>query len=276
VPTSSPTIVLAGLPGKMATEVALAVAQSGDLRMADVALVAPEHSADSVSAAGRAFKAVRPADRAAAQFAVGAIAVDFTWPDSALANVEFYASRGIPFVMGTTGFDSERARAIVAASGVSAVMAPNMAVPIVLLQTAVARVAADFADAMAGYDIRIVESHQKTKLDTSGTAKALVRDFARLGLSAAVDDIQMVRDPRVQLEDLEVPEEFLDGHAYHYYEISSEDGHARVALSHCIEGRRVYADGALLAVRFLAARIAEGSRGVVYSMTDVLADSKRK
>ena len=35
------------------------------------------------------------------------VAIDFTHPDAALPNVEFYSEERIPFVMGTTGGDME-------------------------------------------------------------------------------------------------------------------------------------------------------------------------
>lgn len=268
------SLLIAGLPGKMASEVAAAAAGSDDMHLCGFALVAEEHEGAFVDASGAKLRAVRPSERGSLEIPAGTIAVDFTWPESALGNVEFYVSRGIPFVMGTTGFDMDRARALVASSGVPAVIAPNMAVPIVLLQTAIAEVAERFPGSLGGYEVSVRESHQAGKKDTSGTAKALVRDFSRLGLPASADRIEMVRDPRVQHDELGVPREFLPGHAYHFYEISSADGHARIGLSHCIEGRRVYAEGALQAARFLASR---GAKGVVHSMTDVLAaDTKRK
>lgn len=37
--------------------------------------------------------------------------------------------------------------------------------------------AQNFPGAFAGYKLRVVESHQSTKKDTSGTAKAVVASF---------------------------------------------------------------------------------------------------
>jgi 4-hydroxy-tetrahydrodipicolinate reductase len=41
-------------------------------------------------------------------------------------------------------------------------------------------------------------------------------------------------------------------------------------LSHRINGRRVYAEGALTAVRYLRRQVAQGCRGRVFSMLEVL------
>lgn len=41
--------------------------------------------------------------------------------------------------------------------------------------------AANFPGAFAGYNLSVTESHQRTKVDTSGTAKAVVACFEELG-----------------------------------------------------------------------------------------------
>jgi 4-hydroxy-tetrahydrodipicolinate reductase len=45
------------------------------------------------------------------------------------------------------------------------------------MQAGLQRAAADFPRALGGYSLRCVESHQATKADASGTAKALVRRY---------------------------------------------------------------------------------------------------
>lgn len=41
--------------------------------------------------------------------------------------------------------------------------------------------AESFPGAFAGYRLEVTESHQRTKVDTSGTAKAVVESFRKLG-----------------------------------------------------------------------------------------------
>ena len=41
--------------------------------------------------------------------------------------------------------------------------------------------AQNFPGAFAGYTLEVTESHQRNKADTSGTAKAVVGSFAKLG-----------------------------------------------------------------------------------------------
>ncbi len=267
-------ILLCGLPGRMCAEVAAALAERpGEFALLDPALVGPETAQAEIAAAGRTFQAVRPEAREAAIAALEAqrpfFAVDYTLPDAIRPNVEFYCRHKIPFVMGTTGGDTEWIRAQVERAGLVAIVAPNMAIPIVLLQAAAQWLAATFPGALTGYKASIRESHQSGKKDTSGTAKALAANLSALGAPVRVEDIEKVRDPQAQLA-MGVPREHLAGHAFHTYRAASPDGAVELALSHNILGRRVYAEGTLWALRFLRARIEAGDRGKQYRMIDVL------
>ena len=96
-------------------------------------------------------------------------AVDFTEPGAAVANVERSLELGVPVVVGTTGWDSERERldALARERGVAVFVAPNFSVGAVLMMR--------FAVEAARYLPRaeIVELHNEAKKDApSGTAKA--------------------------------------------------------------------------------------------------------
>jgi 4-hydroxy-tetrahydrodipicolinate reductase len=93
--------------------------------------------------------------------------VDFTAPDAALPNVLAAIERGVPAVVGTTGWDAEAADAPAREAGVAVLYAPNFAVGAVLMMR--------FAREAARYlpQAEIVELHADTKRDApSGTAKA--------------------------------------------------------------------------------------------------------
>ena len=266
-------LLFSGLPGKMAAEVfALAAEQQHalNLQLHPQGLCGSERHAGTYETQGARLELLPEAKRDALQCLPGTIAIDYSTPDAALRNVRFFVERGIPFIMGTTGFDRAEAVCLVEAGNVPAVIAPNMGIPILLIQRALSQLAKEFPGALQGYSVTIQESHQSTKKDTSGTAKALVNAFQQLGLPASTEAIQMVRNPEVQRRELSVPEEFLGGHAYHFYNVSSPDESVKLGLSHCIHGRRVYAEGTLKAVAFLNQRVMEGVRGVCYSMEDVL------
>lgn len=197
------------------------------------------------------------------------VVVDFTHPSAVNPNAELYCAAGAAFVMGTTGGDREQLLQAVDKSGVYAVIAPNMAKQIVALQATLERMARDFPGAFSGYQLDVVESHQKTKADTSGTAKSIVESFQKMGLSFNVDQIKKLRDEESQ-KDFGVPADHLNGHAFHTYTLTSDDGSAQFQFKHNVCGRLTYADGVADAVEFLAKRHAEKSAKKLFNMVDIL------
>lgn len=263
-------VFIAGLPGKMAAETAALVAASDDFELFGTGLTSPLHDGEVVAVGAESVGLVATDSLPAVALPADTLAVDYTTPDAALGNVAWYAENDVPFVMGTTSFDLAEAKRLVAASGVSAVIAPNMAAPIVLLQAAARWLAEEFPNALAGADLSVTESHQSGKRDTSGTAKALVASVNALGVPFPVEQIEKVRDPERQRAEVGVPEEHLDGHAFHRYELSAAAGTVQLVLEHNVLGRRVYAEGTVAALRFLRGKMAAGSRGEVFTMDDVL------
>jgi 4-hydroxy-tetrahydrodipicolinate reductase len=93
--------------------------------------------------------------------------IDFTAPDAVEANVGAALERGIPSVIGTTGFDHASVDTAARDAGVACFHAPNFALGAVLMM----RFAGEAAQHMPRAEI--VELHNETKKDApSGTAKA--------------------------------------------------------------------------------------------------------
>jgi 4-hydroxy-tetrahydrodipicolinate reductase len=97
------------------------------------------------------------------------VVVDFTTPDSVMANLEFLISHGVHAVVGTTGFDASRVEKVKAllqaSSNVGVLIAPNFAIGAVLMM--------EFAQKAAKYfeSAEIIELHHPDKVDApSGTA----------------------------------------------------------------------------------------------------------
>lgn len=53
---------------------------------------------------------------------------------------------------------------------------------VVAFQATMELMAQQFPGAFTGYNMQVVESHQRSKVDTSGTAKAIVQSFQNLGI----------------------------------------------------------------------------------------------
>lgn len=265
---SSP-VLIAGLPGKMAAEVAGLVVESEGFDLFPTGLTGPVTDGETLDISGQSVTLIADDSRATLALPAETLAVDYTTPSAALGNVQWYTQNDLPFVMGTTSFDLEEAKRLVAASEISAVISPNMAVPIVLLQAAGRWLAEQFPAALSGATLSVNESHQSNKLDTSGTAKAIVGTINELGVPYEVDQIEKVREPAAQLE-RGIPEEHLSGHAFHRYELTAAADTVQLVLEHNVVGRRVYAEGTIAALRFLRDKLAGGSRGEVFTMEDVL------
>ena len=93
--------------------------------------------------------------------------VDFTAPDAVERNARAALERGIPCVIGTTGFDHASVDELARAANVACFHAPNFALGAVLMMR--------FAEEASAYLPRaeIVELHNEAKRDApSGTAKA--------------------------------------------------------------------------------------------------------
>merc|ERR1740127_45916 len=97
----------------------------------------------------------------------------------------------------------------------------------------------------------------------------MVDSFQKLGLDYDVESIKKLRSDDVQ-RDFGVPAEYLDGHAFHTYTLTSGDGSVQFQFKHNVCGRRTYAEGVADTVTFLAAKIADASATKVFNMIDVL------
>jgi 4-hydroxy-tetrahydrodipicolinate reductase len=138
-----------GAKGRMGAEVVKAVTEAVDLEL--VAALDIGDSLETLKTSG------------------AQVVVDFTTPDSVMANLEFLANNGIHAVVGTTGFDAARIatleKLIAANPSVGILIAPNFAIGAVLMMEFATKAAKYFESA------EIIELHHPNKVDApSGTA----------------------------------------------------------------------------------------------------------
>ena len=137
-----------GARGRMGSEVVKAVTEAPDLEL--VAALDLGDSLDSLIANG------------------AQVVVDFTTPDSVMANLEFLIGNNINAVIGTTGFDDARIakiKSLLASSKSGVLIAPNFAIGAVLMMEFATKAAKYFESA------EIIELHHPNKVDApSGTA----------------------------------------------------------------------------------------------------------
>jgi 4-hydroxy-tetrahydrodipicolinate reductase len=158
------------------------------------------------------------------------VVVDFTVPDTALANVRACLEAGVHAVVGTTGFDLDAARAAAEAAGANCFVAPNFAIGAVLLMEVSQTIARHMPEC------EIVELHHDRKLDApSGTAKRTEELIDAAGGNVH-QPIHSVR---------------LPGLVAHQEVIFGGEGQT-LSLRHDSIDRRSFMPGVLLAVRKVA------------------------
>ena len=278
-------VMVNGMPGPMATAAAEARLRKG-LTLSPLAMTGPEvepctiHVYDATSQRSAQVKLIPSTQTQELQAAIAGmkeasdylVAIDYTHPSAVNANALFYVENNLPFVMGTTGGDREQLLKDCASH--YSVIAPNMGKQIVAMQSGLEALASKFPGAFEGYTLKVVESHQKTKADTSGTAKALIESIKILTNNfdyQADRDVKMIRDDQESM-DFGVPEEGLKGHAFHTYTLTSPDGSVQFQLQHNVVGRTVYAEGTADAVKFLAKKMEAGVEPQVFTMINVLEE----
>jgi 4-hydroxy-tetrahydrodipicolinate reductase len=141
-------VAVLGSRGRMGSEVVKAVTDASDLEL--VAALDLGDSLDALVANG------------------AQVVVDFTTPDSVMANLEFLIKNDINAVIGTTGFDDARIAKIkdlLRSSKSGVLIAPNFAIGAVLMMEFATKAAKYFESA------EIIELHHPDKVDApSGTA----------------------------------------------------------------------------------------------------------
>lgn len=188
----------------------------------------------------------------AAQLAGAQVAIEFTVPAAAAANVVACAKAGVPVICGTTGWESARPNAenAVRAAGGALLWSPNFSIGVQLFARIVARAAAELKAVPGVFDAHLVETHHAAKKDApSGTAR-LLADKAKAALGADI--------PITSVRTGSVPgtHEFVFDAAFE-----------QITLTHVARDRRVFAAGALSAARWIV-----GKKGV-FTMDDLLGKS---
>jgi 4-hydroxy-tetrahydrodipicolinate reductase len=177
-----------------------------------------------------------------------AVAIEFTAPAAAAANALACAAAGCPVVIGTTGWYEQlpTVRHEVERAGGALLTAPNFSVGVAIFDRIVAEAARLFAE-QPFFDAHLIETHHAAKKDApSGTAASLARTAeAASGTPMPITSVRVGSVPGT-------------------HEVVFDGAFEQVRLVHEARDRRVFAEGALAAARWLVGRTG------VYTMQDVL------
>jgi 4-hydroxy-tetrahydrodipicolinate reductase len=177
------------------------------------------------------------------------VAVDFSTAEALRDNFTRYADRGLPVVIGTTGWSAHEAelRRHAEAAHLGVVASANFSIGVNLFQLMVAE-AARLMQAHEQYGAWIHEAHHATKRDApSGTALVL-RDIMVGASYKRPIDMSSTRAGAIP----------------GIHTVGFDGASDTIELTHTARDRRGFAAGALLAARWL-----EGRRGW-FTMQDVL------
>ena len=117
------------------------------------------------------------------------VAIEFSAPEAALANIEGLAALGVPTVTGTTGWlgEMDRVRVAVAKADGALIWSANFSIGVNVLLRAVHEVSRLLANE-EGYEAWAWEIHHSAKKDApSGTLLALVREMQAAGYTRNID-----------------------------------------------------------------------------------------
>jgi len=180
------------------------------------------------------------------------VAVEFTVPAAAPGNIRATVAAGCPIVVGTTGWYDEFAsiEAWVASHDGGLLAATNFSLGVNIFEE-VAATAARLLRRAPGFDAHIIETHHATKKDApSGTAATLERAAGSAwGRPIPITSLRTGSVPGTHEFVFDAPFE-------------------QIHLAHIARDRRVFAEGALVAARWLI-----GRHGV-FTMKDMLTSAE--
>lgn len=261
-------VVVCGVAGRMGQRLALLSRESEDLNLVG----ATEHQGHALigkdigTAIGQANLGIEIVDSLKRILQPGQVVINFTVPKATLEAAQLCAEKGIPMVVGTTGWsptELEQFKATVAS--IPCVFASNFSTAMNVLFKLVEDAARILGD---DYDVEIVEAHHHHKVDAPSGSALTLGERAATGLgrdlkAVAVHGRQGVVGARTQQE--------IGMHALRVGDVAGIHTvmfgavGEFIELRHTATSRDAFALGALRAVRFAAA-----AEVGLYDMGDVL------
>ena len=161
------------------------------------------------------------------------VLIDFTLPEPTMKDVEACLKYRVRMIIGTTGLSEEqRARIMKASQSIAVIQSTNMSVGVNL----VFGLLKQMTGALQGYGASITETHHVHKKDApSGTAKTMAEIIEGV-TGQKVTDVASIRE----------------GEVIGYHEVTFDSGVDTIKISHNAKTRDMFAEGALVAAKFLA------------------------
>lgn len=189
------------------------------------------------------------------------VAIEFTMPTTAYANLRRCIESGTPVVSGTTGWLDryEELKALCIEKSSALFYASNYSLGVNLMFR-INKKLAEMMNRVDGYGVEIEEIHHIHKLDApSGTAITIAE-----GLIEGLDGIKSwVNDTTPSVGEVEI-KSVREGEVPGTHTVTYESADDVLELKHTIKNRSTLAYGAVVASEFLCGKVG------VYSMDDML------
>ena len=206
------------------------------------------------------------------------VVIDFTSPGASAALAAMAAGRGVALVIGTTGLSAQETRRIDEASQrVVVVRSGNFSLGVNLLMGLVAQAAR--ALPAEGYDIEIVESHHRRKVDAPSGTALMLGEAAAQGRGVVLSEVS--RRGRDGITGARLAGEIGfaalrgGGIVGEHSVMFAAEGEV-LTLTHSAINRDLFAGGAVAAAKWAAGNSATGRAAGLYDMQDVLGFRERE
>ncbi|MDO5091223.1 MAG: 4-hydroxy-tetrahydrodipicolinate reductase [Cardiobacteriaceae bacterium] len=258
-------IAIHGINGKMGLAIAKSLENHADLQLAGASVRSGHAWAGKrLSEVSDLAHPVRITANLDQLCAAADVVVDFTRPDATLSLLPVCERANKPLLVGTTGFNRETAAWLERAAGkIPLLLAANTSIGVNVLAAVCRQVAAALAPEQ--WDVDILEAHHRQKVDApSGTAIKLGRAIAEAQGSDFEARMRYPYQDRRKAGDIGFAV-LRSGEIVGEHTVFFNAAHEQLSFSHRAHDRRIFADGALTAARWLVGRPAG-----FYDMEDVL------
>lgn len=193
------------------------------------------------------------------------VVIDFSSVEAADTLLDFIEQKKIPAVICTTGLSEAQIDRINELSSVSPILrSANMSLGINVLSKVLAEVAPTLKK--AGFDIEIVESHHRRKLDAPSGTALLLADSINSSMDEKLDYTYDRSDRHEPRRENEIGISSVRGGTIvgdHDVIFAGED--EVISFNHRAYSRKIFANGAIAAAKFLI-----GKSNGLYDMSDVI------
>jgi 4-hydroxy-tetrahydrodipicolinate reductase len=262
-------VVVVGAAGRMGRMLCRAVIEMDGVMLSG-ATVRPGHAwvgADLGAAMGLGREiGLTVSDDPLPLFAGAQAVLDFTTPDAAVAHAALAAQARLTYVIGVTGFEAAHMPKLEAAARHAVIVrAGNMSLGVNLLCETVRRVAAALGP---DWDVEIVETHHRWKVDAPSGTALMLGEAAAEGRGVALADVAACgRDGHTGPRPAGAIgfAALRGGDVVGEHEVTFAGMGERVSLRHVATDRMIYARGSVRAALW-----GQGRKPGQYDMLDVL------